>query len=144
MVPFAGDETLRFALCRPGLKTLLEFTFVKGRPAMSLDDIEIRDAAVVKYYFPEELLKFSRENPRWAIGVWKSTILVTVRLSLHPILQNWQLLLSLANTNVQAETLRNGQCFTGKLDADEVHYFIVETPRIATMATNWLTGTGGP
>lgn len=134
------NTPIRFVPARP--ETLLEFTFVKGRPAMSLDDIEIRDAAVVKYYFPEEPLEvFKGES---AVGNWSLEINDTRDGAIEPppILQNWQLLLSLANTNVQAETLRNGQCFTGKLDADEVHYFIVETPRIATMATNWLTGTG--
>jgi subtilisin family serine protease/subtilisin-like proprotein convertase family protein len=134
------NTPIRFEPVNPN--TLLEFTFVRGRPAMSLDDIEIRDAAAVKYYFPEEPLEvFKGES---AQGNWRLEINDTRdgAVAPPPILQNWQLLLSLANTNVQAVTLRNGQCFAGSLAADEIHYFIVETPRIATMATNWLTGTG--
>ncbi|MBT5928327.1 MAG: S8 family serine peptidase, partial [Verrucomicrobia bacterium] len=132
------NTPIRFVPVSP--ESLLEFTFVRGRPAMSLDDIEIRDAAAVKYYFPEEPLEtFKGES---ALGDWSLEIQDTREgaIAPPPILQNWQLLLSLANTNVQAVTLRNGQCFASNLGPDEVHYFIVETPRIATMATNWLTG----
>ena len=49
------NTPIRFVPVSPD--TLLEFTFVRGRPAMSLDEIEIRDAAAVKYYFPEEPLE---------------------------------------------------------------------------------------
>ncbi len=134
------NTPIRFEPINP--ETLLEFTFVRGRPAMSLDDIVIQDAAAVKYYFPEEPLESFKGDS--ALGNWYLEITDTREGAVDPppILQNWQLLLSLANTNVQAVTLRNGQCFAGSLGVDEVHYFIVETPRIATLATNWLTGTG--
>jgi subtilisin-like proprotein convertase family protein len=134
------NTPVRFVPARP--ETLLEFTFVKGRPPMSLDEIEIRDAAAVKFFLPEEPLESLKGES--AMGDWSLEINDTRDGGMEPLpmLQNWQLLLSLANTNVQAVTLRNGQCFTGQLDADEVNYFVVEVPRVATMATNWLKGSG--
>ena len=135
------NTPIRFETSKP--ETLLEFSYVRGRPAMSLDQIELRDAAAVKYYFPEEPLEhFKGES---ALGDWTLEINDTRSGGAEapePILQNWQLLLSLANTNVPATTLRNGQCFAGSLEPEEVKYFVVDVPRIATMATNWLTGTG--
>ena len=135
------NTPIRFETTNP--ETLLEFSYVHGRPAMSLDQIELRDAAAVKYYFPEEPLEsFKGET---ALGSWKLEIddtRVGGGSEPAPVLHNWQLLLSLANTNVPATTLRNGQCFAGSLDPEEVHYFVVDVPRVATMATNWLTGTG--
>ena len=123
-------------------ETLLEFTFLGGRPSMFVDDISLSYAPAVKYYFPEEPLEALKGES--AVGDWHLEVRDTREgaMSPQPILYDWQLLLSLANTNVPAETLRNGQCFASTLEPDEVHYFIVDVPRAATMATNWLSGGG--
>jgi subtilisin-like proprotein convertase family protein/subtilisin family serine protease len=123
-------------------ETLLELTFLGGRPSMFVDDISLSYAPAVKYYFPEEPLESLKGES--AVGDWHLEVRDTREgaITPQPILYDWQLLLSLANTNVQAETLRNGQCFASTLEPDEVHYFVVEVPRVATMATNWLSGTG--
>ena len=121
------NTPIRFETSKP--ETLLEFSYVRGRPAMSLDQIELRDAAAVKYYYPEEPLEhFKGES---ALGDWTLEINDTRSGGAEapePILQNWQLLLSLANTNVPATTLRNGQCFAGSLEPAEVKYFVVDVP----------------
>jgi hypothetical protein len=71
------NTPIRFEPISPN--TLLEFTFVRGRPAMSLDDIEIRDAAAVKYYFRKSHWRFSKENLPLVTGAWKSMTHVMVR-----------------------------------------------------------------
>ena len=66
------NTPIRFETSKP--ETLLEFSYVWGRPAMSLDQIELRDAAAVKYYFPRNPSNTSRVNQLLGTGPWKSMI----------------------------------------------------------------------
>ena len=66
------NTPIRFETSKP--ETLLEFSYVRGRPAMSLDQIELRDAAAVKYYFPEEPLEHFKGESALGTGPWKSMI----------------------------------------------------------------------
>ncbi len=123
-------------------ETLLELAFERGRPPLNIDDLEIRDATAVKYYFPEEALDAFDGEPavgEWTLEVWDNR---AGAVTPEPILQNWQLLMSLANTNFPATALSNGECATNTVVGDEIQFYIVDVPRIATIATNWLTGTG--
>ena len=123
-------------------ETLVELGIVKGRPPMQIDDIEIRDAAAVKYYFPEEELERFDGQPavgEWTLEVWDNR---AGAVEPQPILQNWQLLMSLAETNFPATALSNGECVTNTVVGDDIQFYIVDVPRIATIATNWLSGTG--
>jgi subtilisin family serine protease/subtilisin-like proprotein convertase family protein len=123
-------------------ETLLELGIVRGRPPMQIDDIEIRDAAAVKYFLPEEELERFDGQPavgEWSLEVWDNR---AGAIEPQPILQNWQLLMSLAETNFPATALSNGECVTNIVVGDEIQYYIVDVPRIATIATNWLSGTG--
>ena len=122
--------------------TLLELGLIRGRPPMQIDDIEIRDAAAVKYFFPEEeLALFDGEAAvgEWTLEIWDNR---AGAVEPQPLLQNWQLLMSLAETNFPAVALSNGECVTNTVIGEEIQYYIVDVPRIATIATNWLSGTG--
>ena len=123
-------------------ETLLELAIVRGRPAMQIDDIEIRDAAAVKFYQPEEELALFDGQPAvgdWSLEVWDNR---AGGADPEATLLNWQLLMSLAQTNYPATTLSNGECVTNTVVGDDIQYYIVDVPRIATIATNWLSGTG--
>lgn len=122
--------------------TLLELSPIRGRPSMQIDDFELRDAAAVKYFFPEEELAAFDGQPAvgdWSLEVWDNR---AGGNEPQPLLQNWQLLLSLAQTNFPAINLTNGECVTNTVSGDDIQYYIVDVPRIATLATNWLSGTG--
>ncbi len=123
-------------------ETLLELAIVRGRPAMQIDDIEIRDAAAIKFFQPEEELERFVGQPAvgdWTLEIWDNR---AGAAEPQPLLQNWQLLMSLAETNFPATALSNGECVTNLVVGDEIQYYIVDVPRIATIATNWLSGTG--
>ena len=123
-------------------ETLLELAIVQGRPPMQIDDIEIRDAAAVKFFQPEEELERFDGQPAvgdWTLEIWDNR---AGAVEPQPVLQNWQLLMSLAQTNFPATALSNGECVTNVISGDAIQYYIVDVPRIATIATNWLSGTG--
>ncbi len=122
--------------------TRLNLLSLPGRSPMHIDDIQIRDPAAVKFYFPEEALeRFDGESAfgEWTLELWDNR---AGAANPQPVLNTWQLMLSLAETNFPAITLKNRQCVTNTLPGDETQYYIVDVPRSATFATNWLNSEG--
>ncbi|MCS1409873.1 MAG: Major intracellular serine protease [Verrucomicrobia subdivision 3 bacterium] len=123
-------------------ETLLELSFFRGRPPMQIDDIGIRDTAAVKFFQPEEALEQFDGQPavgNWTLELWDNR---AGAVEPQPVLRTWQLLMSLAETNFPAVALSSGECVTNTISGDDIHYYIVDVPKIATTATNWLSGTG--
>lgn len=136
------NTPVRFLVRSNAASIPIKLVSLPGQPPMQIDHIEIREPAPVKFFHPEEALSQFDGEPalgNWTLELWDNR---DGPKDAQPVLKTWQLLLSLAETNFPALALNNGECVTNTVQGDEIQYYIVDVPRSATFATNWLNSEG--
>jgi subtilisin-like proprotein convertase family protein len=123
----------------------------------SVSLLEVVDEEREAFFLPEDFLRpFLAESPFgfWTLEVWDNR--VGARLP-APELVSWKLNFIYANTNPPALPLvfcrantntasvyaEGCDPLTNTVAGDQIRYFLVEVPRTATAATNWLTSLAG-
>ncbi|HIL68234.1 MAG TPA: hypothetical protein EYG38_00070, partial [Verrucomicrobia bacterium] len=127
--------------------TVINLAPVLRQPGLLIDSITLSEPGGNAFYIPEENLEaFDGES---AIGDWILELedrrvgfnLLDDSTSAANLL-SWNLDLTFAPILRTAILLTNGVPYEGSVERNEIEYFIVDVPRSATIATNFLTGQG--
>jgi len=127
-------------------------------PEMQFDTFELSELSSGNYYLPEETLNTLLGElalGTWTLEVWDNRLGALINPA--PDLLSWRLQFIFSNTNPPAIPLTfvpattnvasvyntNGVLVTNTIAGGQIRYFIVDVPRRATSATNFLTILSG-
>jgi subtilisin-like proprotein convertase family protein len=118
--------------------TTLELDALPGRPGVYLDNFVLTEIGKTVYYLPEESLSaFIGENSlgNWMLEISDDRVGAT---NPPPTLLTWELQLNFVATNFPAIRLVNHVWSTNTVSGSNTVFFIVDVPRSASFATNYL------
>jgi len=123
--------------------TTLEIDALPGRPGVYLDNFVLTEIGKTIYFLPEESLNaFIGENSlgNWTLEILDDRVGAT---NPPPTLLTWELQLNFVATNFPAVRLVNGVWSTNTVSGSNTTFFIVDVPRLAIFATNFLENLSG-